>query len=391
MTMQIKFSFPVSTISPILLNVANACSAAPVNEKDVTPLILFELTADKLSLTAQNQDYQVLVELPLQDASVSEPYSFLIRGARVKEFFKSLGSGDMAEFELLDEVEGKAPQALSVKSGAGAYTLALATAVDTEHFLKFQDEPELAIFSLPADVLSDMLNKTMFCVSRDNFRDYVKGVRFEVKEKQLAVICLDGHRMALAETQLPEEATAPANFNLTQKGAAELLRQIAVMKDQDVELRLSHNQLTTKIGTLVLKMRLLTCNYPNVRAVFPKKLDFEASVKTQVLKTYLTRLSGFSNNRLHCVNFMFAKDALSLHAQNSSLDVGKASMPIVFERELPHEVNLNIDFMKDFVNAVATENMRFGFHAPYANTLITPEVEESTAIKLKYVISHIVV
>ena len=71
--------------------------------------------------------------------------------------------------------------------------------------------------------MKSIIDSSVFCVSNEDFRDYLKGIRFELNGSKLEIFTSDGHRMAILETQLANQ-TSSGSFGaiITKKCAAQL-------------------------------------------------------------------------------------------------------------------------------------------------------------------------
>lgn len=388
-----RFTVPVQAVLTPIMQVSSICSSSGVNTEDLSPYMLVEVKPNSLTLVGTDNNVQLKAQVPLPDGACESEGSFLISSSKARDFFKNLGESDDVSLALDDKQEN-----LNIVSANGNYTIRVRKLDNDLKFPVFETEAELQDASTTSTIcieehkLRYMIDKSVFCVSHENFRDYLRGVRFEANVDDFTIFALDGHRMAVLETKLPEPCARPISVSLTLRGANELNKLLSTAPDRRLELKFTPSFAIAQVGIYTLTSRLLKCNYPNVRAVLPKQLQSEASVDLELLKTYVKRVSGFSNKRLNNINFSFTQGKLSIFAQNLELEIGSAELASDFQEPEPREVNLNADFMKEFLGAMDTPKIVFGFSPPYANTLLRPEPESNDlGIQVRYIVSHIVV
>ena len=117
----------------------------------------------------------------------------------------------------------------------------------------------------------------------------------------------------------------------------------------------------------------------------------ELPVDLDSLKTYVKRVSLFSNKRMNLINMCFTYNNLDIRSQNADHEIGAARLPINYQDEKGNrDINLNADFVKDFLNAIETPQVVFCFAPPYTNTMLRPNIEiNELGIRVRYLVSHI--
>lgn len=353
--------------------------------------MLVEVKPNSLTLVGTDNNVQLMAQVPLPDGACESEGSFLISSSKARDFFKNLGESDDVSMSLDEEQEN-----LNIVSADGNYTIRVRKLSSDLKFPIFESEQEMPSASticIEEHKLRYMIDKSIFCVSHENYRDYLRGVRFEASNDDFAIFTLDGHRMAVLETKLLEPCSSAVSVSLTLRGANELNKLLSTTPDRRLEIKFSTNFVVAQVGIYTLTSRLLKCNYPNVRAVLPRSLQSEATVNLELLKTYVKRVAGFSNKRLNNINFSFSKGKLSIFAQNLEREIGSAELESDYNLDGDvRQVNLNADFMKEFLNAIDAPQIVFGFAPPYANTLLRPSVESNDlGVRVRYIVSHIVV
>jgi len=131
---------------------------------------------------------------------------------------------------------------------------------------KKQLKAELAI---PATVLAQMIDKTIFAVSPDEARYNLSGVFVESNAPgAVRMVATDGHRLAMIEREVPGFAMATGAI-IPRKGLAELRKILDVGTEPEVRLSLEGQLAYLKRGSTEVSMRLVEGEFPDYRGVIP--------------------------------------------------------------------------------------------------------------------------
>lgn len=86
--------------------------------------------------------------------------------------------------------------AITVKYKGGKFELAGLSPLE---FPKEKDVTDATRISLPAKVLLNGIEKTIFCASTDDLRPIMTSVYLDITEGQISFVASDGHKLALLE------------------------------------------------------------------------------------------------------------------------------------------------------------------------------------------------
>ncbi len=383
-----KFTVPVQAILGPITTVANICTSNSSNPDDLSQYVLVEVRKDALTLSGTDNAVQITAVVPFAEGACESEGTFLMAADKAGDFFKSLGSKDDVSLEL-DEND----ELLNIESDCAIYSMRVRLIDDVSKFpcFKTDDEQTVRQFTVEENKLRYMLEKSVFCVSRTEYRDYLRGVRFDVRGDEFSIFALDGHRMAAIDTHLDEPVSDDITFSMTLRGVSELQKLLSSAPDHPLTISVSENFASAKVGMITIANRILKCKFPNVRGIIPSKFSPELAIDLETIKTYVKRVSLFSNKRMNLINLNFTYNQLDIRSQNADHEIGAARLPINYQDETGHrEINLNADYVKDFLNALDTPQVVFCFAPPYANTMIRPNVEiNDMGIRVRYLVSHI--
>src|ERR1700730_5891945 len=210
---------------------------------------------------------------------------------------------------------------------------------------KKQLKAELAI---PAAVLAQMIDKTIFAVSPDEARYNLSGVFVESNAPgAVRMVATDGHRLAMIEREVPGFTMATGAI-IPRKGLTELRKILDVSGDAEVRLSLEGQLAYLKRGSTEVSMRLVEGEFPDYRGVIPKQSKYKIVVKRDLLFAAIKRAAIFSSERYHGVKFALSAGALTV--SSTSPETGEASE------------SLDVDFK--------SEELAIGFNAAYVQNAL---------------------
>jgi DNA polymerase-3 subunit beta len=205
-----------------------------------------------------------------------------------------------------------------------------------------------AELTIPATVLAQMIDKTIFAVSPDEARYNLSGVFVESNAPgAVRMVATDGHRLAMIEREVPG-FKMEAGAIIPRKGLAELRKILDVAGDAEVRLSLEGQLAYLKRGQTEVSMRLVEGEFPDYRGVIPKQSKYKIAVKRDLLLAAIKRAAIFSSERYHGVKF--ALSAGTLTVSSTSPETGEASE------------SLDVDFK--------SEEFAIGFNAAYVQNAL---------------------
>ena len=177
-------------------------------------------------------------------------------------------------------------------------------------------------FTIGVDVLSRMIDRTLFAVSTDDTRAHLGGVYLTGGDETLRFVGTDGHRLALVDQPVVGAAAPEKGIILPRKGLAEL-RRLLEGKEGDASVHVGGNVVRVELADVALVMRLIDGEFPNYEQVIPGEVKFRVSVPKDDLLSALKRVSVVASDRSRGVRLAVSSGQLTVSA--SSPDFGEAS------------------------------------------------------------------
>ena len=375
-----KFSITLSSISKQLSEVASIACSAP-NKEDITQNILINVTGNELTFKATNYNIELQTKIPVMDV-VSEG-EITVNAVKLKDTLANLDINSDVVFELANEK-------LIISNSCVSFEIRARYSKD---FPSFEIDNIVQSIVLKQKQLKNIIDSSSFCVSNEDFRDYLKGVRFELNGTKLEIFTSDGHRMAILETNLDnqEPTIAPFGAILTKRCATQLSKILDDNGESEVTLSFTKNAVLTTCNNYSLVSKQIICGYPNVRTVIPRTIDTQLSIPRESFSNLIKQVSVLSSKRINGVTFNFGNGKVDLRCENSEHEVATASLDLP-DAQTPIEISLNSQYVREVLNVLKSENVLFCFSQPMAQVMIKPDTEENEfGIKSSYIISKVVV
>lgn len=246
--------------------------------KAVTPIlggILIE--ADFASVSFSTFDYERSLTVRAS-ADVSTPDRVLVSGKLLASIAKVLPAKPVTL-----KVDG---QELVITAGATRFTLPLMAAEDFPHLPK-PDEPSGTI---DARVLIDAIDRASTAAGKDEALPMLSGIKIETVGSAITFASTDRFRMS-CHTAEWSPVVADSELSVL-VGAVEMVSlSKALTETDDVTLHFGDGTLSVTTARSTATIRLLDCEFPKFRQLFPAEYGTVVSVETSQLSDSLNRAS----------------------------------------------------------------------------------------------------
>jgi DNA polymerase-3 subunit beta len=193
---------------------------------------------------------------------------------------------------------------------------------------KESDETRATI-RISAAKLRELIEKSVFCVAKDEARYNLAGVYLEMMPTgALRCVATDGHRLGMIERGVDEGAAISFKpVILPRRGVTELAKILASFDAAgEIVLIIKSDIVTVAFDDTEITMRLVEGEFPDYRGVIPKEPKHRCSVSHEALAAAIRRVAVFSNERYRAVKFTFETGTLRL--SSTSPDTGEATEDI---------------------------------------------------------------
>ncbi|MDE0263917.1 MAG: DNA polymerase III subunit beta [Bryobacterales bacterium] len=237
-----------------------------------------------------------------------------------------------------------------------SYDVGLEPRLDTGQPAPAEMMPEESV-ELPADLLLEALNHTIFSVADEQSHYTIEGAQLIVHRDKIGMVSTDGHRLSLYLRQV-SAGTVQEDLQclISRKAMSELKRILEQCEDDDepsrVEFAVDERQIYFQTPRRLLVSQRLGGRFPEYNRVMPKEFNATLDLDKETFAPVLRRVSLFSERRSSAVRFdiengemkmqaqVFGDDADMLHSEES-ISVDYAGDPI--------RVGFNARYILDFM------------------------------------------
>ena len=207
------------------------------------------------------------------------------------------------------------------------------------------------LVSLPADVLSTIIKRTIFSISSEESRYTLNGALLILKPDNVAMVATDGHRLALIERDL--EVAGLKNelrILIPKKAMAELQRLLAEAEaDSKVGLSKDESHLYFSMGHRILISRMLTGQFPNYEAVLPRDNKTVIEIDKDVLSMAIRRVALLADQRSRAVRLKLSNGQMEISSSSGEFGEAQEVLEVEYNGD-PMQVGFNYEYLLDFLS-----------------------------------------
>jgi DNA polymerase III subunit beta len=346
-----------------------------VERKTTIPILsnfLFEASGDKLSITATDLDLSLRTSCP---AKVKKEGSCTVPARKLYDYVKLLGEGEIS-VKLLEN------HWVQIRSGrSNTKMVGMARA----------NFPALPIFpadaiQLPAQVLRQLIARTIFSISNEESRYTLNGALMVLKPESLTMVATDGHRLAHIEhggTKLP--VSGEMRVLVPKKAMAELSTLLSATEAQTVDFAKDESTLFFRIGGRLLTSRQLTGQFPNYEAVLPRDNNKSITVHCDELSSAIQRVAQFADERSNAIRMRVEKNELRVSSSNTETGESEDSLETAYSGD-PMMIGFNSQYLLEFLKVVGAGDVRFEFKDAQTAGQLRPDEASDSEYRYRYIV-----
>jgi DNA polymerase III subunit beta len=347
-----------------------------VERKTTIPILsnfLFEATGDKLSITATDLDLSLRTSCP---AKVKKEGSCTIPARKLYDYVKLLADGDIS-IKLLEN------HWVQIRSGrSNTKMVGMARA----NFPALPLFPAESALQLPAQVLRQLIGRTIFSISNEESRYTLNGALLVLKPESLTMVATDGHRLAHIEhggTKLP--VSGELKVLVPKKAMAELSTLLNSTDTQTVEFAKDESTLFFRIGGRLLTSRQLTGQFPNYEAVLPRENNKFVTVHCDELSAAIQRVAQFADERSNAIRMRVEKNELKVSSSNTETGESEDSIETAYTGD-PMVIGFNSQYLLEFLKVVGSGDVRFEFKDAQTAGQLRPDEAADSEYRYRYIV-----
>ncbi len=347
-----------------------------VERKTTIPILanfLFEASGDKLSITATDLDLSLRTSCP---AKVKKDGSCTIPARKLHDYVKLLGDGEIT-IKLLEN------HWVQIRSGrSNTRMVGMARA----NFPALPLFPSESAIRIPAQVVRNLIAKTIFSISNEESRYTLNGALMVLKPESIVMVATDGHRLAHIEHNNSKlTVNGEMKVLVPKKAMAELSILLGDTEIQEVEFARDEATLFFRIGARLLTSRQLTGQFPNYEAVLPRDNNKAVTVHCDELTGAIQRVAQFADERSNAIRLRLEKSELKISSSNTETGESEDSLETSYEGD-PMVIGFNSQYLLEFLKVVTSGDVRFEFKDAQSAGQLRPDEATDSEFKYRYII-----
>ncbi len=355
-----RFIVSTSTLLKHLQAVSGALSTSAV--LPILENFLFEIKAGNLVISATDLQTSMTTALTVEskeEGRIAVPSKILL------ETLKTLAEQPISF--LVDEETF----AIEISAGDGKYKL---SGENGDDFPRIPTVEEAASVNLPASVLAEAINKTIFAVSTDELRPAMTGVFCQLSTQDLTFVATDAHKLVRYKRK-DAKAEAETSFILPRK-ALMLLKTTLPTDDGNVSIEYNATSAFFKFANINLVCRLIDERYPDYQAVIPQDNPNKLTLERIVFLNCLKRVVIFANKSTHQVRLKITGSELNISSED--LDFANEAHERIgcqYEGE-DMEIGFNAKFLIEMLGNIQGDEITIEMSSPSRAGLLSPTIKD---------------
>lgn len=219
--------------------------------------IKLTVSGNYLTLTATDQDLTIIKRI---EADIKIEGEVLVYGSVFAQYVRSINNSyEQIELECTD---GKT---LTLRYGDNSVDI---KCMNVSAYPLIEEVQAITTLELKKDDLKELIKKTVFAAAVEDGRPVLKGCLFEINNKELTVVSLDGYRLSLCRKEIVSVDTAKQNFLIPARSLSEIAKFIDEAEDT-VKIAFSKDKLSVDINNTIIISRLIIAEFVNYRNIIP--------------------------------------------------------------------------------------------------------------------------
>ena len=334
--------------------------------------VLLWTEGGQLALSATDMDLEIVERVASRierDGRTTAPAHTLY------DIVRKLREGAQVEIETPSGAGGDRNE-MVLRSGRSTFTLACLPPEDYP-VMSAGDLPHQ--FSLPANELRSLIDRTRFAISTEETRYYLNGIYLHAtKNNEVPVVravATDGHRLARVEITAPEGAAGMPGVIIPRKTVLEL-RKLIDEGDEEVQVSLGETKIRCAIGQAALTSKLIDGTFPDYDRVIPANNDKILDVECKPFAEAVDRVSTISTERSRAVKLAIERGSLVVSATSPENGTAVEELEVRYQ-STPIEIGFNSRYLLDITEQIGGQFAQFAMADAASPTIVRDSADMS--------------
>ena len=317
----------------------------------ILSMILLSATGSNIELSATDLEISLQQKL---SAQIIKPGNITISGRKLFEILKESKSPTI-------HIREKENNWVFLSDQEARYNLAC---LPPDEYPVFVEPEDVGTVEIDADVLKEMINKTIYAVTLEEAGFKLSGIYTEKVELEgktfLRMVSTDGHRLSMIDKAIEnlENVKINGGVMIPKKGMAELSKLAS--EGGSVHLGFKQNNCVARKEDSIIVIRLLESKFPDYSAVLPKKAKSLVKVKRESLLDGMKKMIILTSESYRGVKITLDKNTIELVSINPDLGDAQESLEVEYKGERL-EAGFNARYFIDVLQNMDSETVEMGF------------------------------
>lgn len=300
------------------------------------------LIAENKELTLIGSDVDLSIETKVK-ADVIEEGRVVVDSKLFGELIKKLPNAEVQ----INTIENNSLEVLCQKSKA------ILKYMNPDDFPSLPEINENIIFNISQKLLKSMIRGTIFATAQDEIRPILTGVKFEISDRKLNLVALDGLRLALKSEDVDNDNTISAIIpGKTLSEVSKILED----SDENVNITFTPNHILFNLKNTKIISRLLEGEFINYKSIIPDEYTLKVTAKRNEFLDCIERASLMAKEGNTNLIKLDIKDDQIVITSDSQLGKAREEINIIMQGE-PLKIAFNARFLIDIFKIMEEEEI----------------------------------
>ena len=300
------------------------------------------INTNKSTLTLIGSDMDVSIQTSV-DATIIEEGSIVIDAKIFGEIIRKLPNSTI-------KIETIENQLIKITCEKSVFDVVY---MNTNEFPELPEINENLTISVNQNILKNMIKGTSFAIAQDETRPILQGILFEVKNKNLNLVALDGYRLAIRneflDTDINMEVVIPGK---TLNEVSKILEDV----DDIVDITFTNNHILFNLEKTKIISRLLEGKFINYNSLLPQEHKLFVNINRQELQNAIERASLMAKDgNTNLIKLDLQQDNLII-TSNSQLGKVREEISIKLQGE-DIQIAFNSKYLLDVLKNVESDEV----------------------------------
>lgn len=338
-----------------------------INSKNALPIlddVLFDVSGNELKLTASDGETTIRTSVELE--SVEGAGKVASAAKLLLETLKEFSEQPLAF--TIDENNF----AVNMVSQNGTYSFVGVNGNEYPEMPAVEDGAQSV--AVPANVLQNAIEKTIFCTADDDLRPVMNGIFFDIAADKVTMVATDAHRL-VRYTNTGVTSGVTASFILPKKPAG-LLKNLLAKAEEEVKVTFGQKNARFEFGSTIIVCRQIEGRFPNYNAVIPQANQNIVTVDRQTMLNACKRVAVFANNGTAQLRLALSENQIKISAQDIDFSTSAEETITCDYNGTPMAIGFKAPFLIDLLGSIASADVLLKLADPARAGLLVPVENE---------------